>query len=291
MPADRFEVIVVDNGSQDATPTELSALVASTPLNARMARIEANHGPAQARNLGWRKSHAPVIAFLDDDCVPVPGWLEAGVAALEADDRVGVVQGATQRPPGTALGDWTLFREVLEPTPYFEACNIFYRREALERTGGFDEVIGWYGEDTELGWSVLDSGWRRGFAREAVAFHDVVERGLGWHIHNAYLQGNLVAIAKRHPQMAREAFWRPWAFHRYEPWFALGAAGVAITMTSWRRPWRRPAVLLFVQWYRLRRPPPRHHRWLALLGERFVVDAAATAGMAVASVRAPKFVN
>ena len=54
-------------------------------------------GPAAARNVAWRATSAPVVAFTDDDCVPSPGWLEAGLA--EIGDLPRVVVGRTGHPP------------------------------------------------------------------------------------------------------------------------------------------------------------------------------------------------
>src|SRR5207245_2301533 len=89
-----------------------------------------------------------------------PEWLEAGEKAF-ADHAIGVVQGRTRVPDGVdvhALPQWALWREIEQGGPYFEACNIFYRRAALERTRGFDEVMRGWGEDTTDGGQ---HGWAR----------------------------------------------------------------------------------------------------------------------------------
>jgi len=280
----RFATVIVDNGSTDQTSAVVTELSATSPLDLSLRRIETNQGPAQARNVGWRASSAPLVAFIDDDCVPEPGWLEAGLDALNANPATAVAQGMTLRPEGILLGDWTLYREIVEPTPYFEACNIFFRRDALEAAGGFDERIGWYGEDTALGWAVVSSGWERGFVKDAVVHHDVGERGLVWHMKTGFAQGNFVALAKRFPEFQREAFWRPWAFQRHEALFALAVVGALLT------PKKRGAALLVIPWLRLRRPPPGHHRFWALLAERVAVDASVLAGMTAASLRARRFI-
>lgn len=276
---EHFEVVIVDNGSLDATIEVLGQLAAGSPLALRALRIEANHGPAAARNLGWRAAAAPVVAFLDDDCLPEPGWLEAGLGAITSDSRLGIVQGTTLRPDDAVLTTWSLVREVTGPTALFEGCNIFYRREALEVTHGFDEAIGWWGEDTALGWSVLEQGWDRGFAAGAVVRHEVVDRGVGWHIKHGYLEGNLVALAARYPGMRREGFWRPWAYRPENAAFALALAGAVAALRS------RPALLLALPWLRLRRPPRLRPRYLRLMGERLAVDAARLAGMSLSSLR------
>jgi cellulose synthase/poly-beta-1,6-N-acetylglucosamine synthase-like glycosyltransferase len=51
--------------------------------------VTGRHGPAAARNRGWRAAEGEIVAFTDDDCVPHVHWLSAGVAAF-ADDSRGV---------------------------------------------------------------------------------------------------------------------------------------------------------------------------------------------------------
>ena len=58
--------------------------------------VHGSHGPAAARNAGWRAAHGPIIAFTDDDCIPDPGWLKAGVPAFV--DGVAAVTGRVVVP-------------------------------------------------------------------------------------------------------------------------------------------------------------------------------------------------
>ena len=81
-PADRREVIVVDNGGGVA--------VAERP-GVRVLREE-EPGSYAARNRGIREARGAVIAFTDADCVPAPDWLERGAAPL-SDPAVGMVAG------------------------------------------------------------------------------------------------------------------------------------------------------------------------------------------------------
>jgi GT2 family glycosyltransferase len=266
-PRDRFEVVVVDNGSTDGTAAALAELVATSPLRLRVLRIEANAGPAPARNAGWRAAAAPLVAFTDDDCVPDAGWVAALVRSFERNDRLGVVQGCTVAGEGER-GSWTLAREVGDETPWFEGCNIGFRRDALEATGGFDEEIGWYGEDTAAGWKVVDAGWERDFAPAAVVVHDLEERDLRWRLRNAWLERNLIALAGRHPGL-RHGFWRRWAFRPESASFPLAVLGALGAL-------RHPALLGLalpyarVRW-RLWRHPQDLAKWIA-------IDAVAVAG-------------
>lgn len=287
LPGERFEVVIADNGSTDDTFAVLEKLAAATPLSLRPLRLEQNRGPARARNAAWRASTAPYVAFTDDDCVPEPGWLDGGLRMLRFDDSIGVVQGRTTLPADADTypwSDWTVSRDIRQPTPWFEGCNLFFRRDALEAVGGFDESIGWFGEETALGWGVLAGGWDRAFADDAVVRHDLTERGLDYHLRQRYLEGNMVAIARRFPTLRRQGFWRPWAMHRVNALFALGGAGVVFGA------WKRPALLLAGPYLWAIRPVGSKSPKLRLLGERIAVDAAAFAGHARGSIRLRRLV-
>ena len=80
-PRDRFEVIVVDDGSaQSMAPT-----VAPFRASLNLTLIEqANGGPAKARNAGAAQAQAQYLVFTDDDCQPTPTWLQALEAKLQA---------------------------------------------------------------------------------------------------------------------------------------------------------------------------------------------------------------
>jgi len=273
----QFEVIVVDNCSDDDTPAILADLAAASPLNMRILRTPVNRGPAAARNLGWKSARAPLLAFTDDDCVPQPKWLAAGLETMLADPTMGVAQGCTH--PDGPTSDWTVWREVLEPSPWFEACNVFYRKDAVERVGGFEEAMGWGGEDTMLGWGVLEQGGPHGFAEQAVILHDNESRGLKTFIRYAWLEGRLCTVAKRYPDF-RKAIWRPWAVNPYNFAYVVALTGALLGLF-----WKRPFLLLMLPYLKMRNPGVQHPRYFHYLGERIVVDSACFAGMKVGAVR------
>src|SRR3954467_3430323 len=71
-PADEYEVIVADDANDDATRRHIESLDLA-PLRLRYVAVTNRHGPAAARNLGWREATAEIIAFTDDDCIPDSG--------------------------------------------------------------------------------------------------------------------------------------------------------------------------------------------------------------------------
>jgi GT2 family glycosyltransferase len=272
---DQWEVLVVDDASEAGVADGLDSLAAGSSLRLRVIHRDVNGGPAAARNNGARLAEGPVVAFIDDDCVPDSGWARAWVEAFERNPRLGVVQGLTERPEG-ALGPWTLYREITWETPWFEGCNIAYRRDALLAVGGFDEVIRWYGEDTSAGWKVVESGAERDFAPSARVVHDLEERGVGWRIRHGYLERNLVELALRHPGLRRDALWRPWAFRPESVTFPVAVIAV---LAARRHPTAAALALPYLMSSRLPRRDP------ARLVGRVAIDAAQVAGHLVASVR------
>ena len=193
------ELFVVDDGSQDATP-ELLAGVAH-------ARLDPARGPAAARNVGWRATEAPLVAFIDDDCVAQPGWAGALAAAAGGDDRVLVV-GRTEPDPRELdrLGAFSRTQSVQGAGPYFQTCNIAYPRALLERLGGFDEAFSHFGEDTDLGHRALAAGAEPRFAPDAVVHHAVHDVGPVGLVRGSQRWADAVRLLQRHRAL-RETLW------------------------------------------------------------------------------------
>jgi GT2 family glycosyltransferase len=180
-----------------------------------ITRAEAS-GPATAREEGWRAATGKVVAFTDDDCVPEPGWLEAGAAAL-ATNPGGFVQGRTAPDPAELdqLGPFSRTIEVSELHPAFNTCNIFYPRELLARVDGFDANAfdrSPGGEDCDLAWRAIAAGARPVFERDAVVHHAVDRVGpLGMLRIAARWTTPMLAYA-RHPGLREDfvggVFWK-----------------------------------------------------------------------------------
>jgi GT2 family glycosyltransferase len=211
-----FEVVVVDDGSRDRTPSVLDEAVRADDLRLRRLRLEPAAGPAAARNAGWRSAAAPLVAFTDDDCVASPRWLEAGLAAAEQAPGA-IVQGRTDPRPdeADALGPFSRTLHVHGKGPYYQTCNVFYPRDLLERVGGFDEqtftVPG--GEDADLAWRAMEQGAQTLFAEEAQVYHAVSRLGAVGKLRVAWRWSETVRIYARHPELRRTAlvhglFWK-----------------------------------------------------------------------------------
>jgi glycosyltransferase involved in cell wall biosynthesis len=128
-----YEVIVVDDGSRDATAQ--AARAAGPPV---IVVQQPQLGPAAARNRGAATARARRLAFCDADVFPGPGWLAAGVAAL---DRADLVQGRVQPDPEAARGPFDRTLWIDADVGLWETANLFVTRVAFERAGGFVEWI------------------------------------------------------------------------------------------------------------------------------------------------------
>src|SRR4051794_40410455 len=72
-PAESFELIVADDAASEATRRQVEGFAAGARPAIRYLAVIGRHGPAAARNVGWRAARGEVVAFTDDDCIPEPG--------------------------------------------------------------------------------------------------------------------------------------------------------------------------------------------------------------------------
>jgi glycosyltransferase involved in cell wall biosynthesis len=227
--AEQYEVIVVDDGSEDDTVVIAEGF--SGPV--RVLR-SAGRGPGPARNTGAAASRAPALAFTDADCAPDPGWLRAGLAALEDAD---LVQGRVVPDPGAHLGPFDHTVWVLEESGLYETANMFVRRELFERLGGFEDFVGArigkpLAEDVWLGWRARRAGARTSFSSQAVVHHAVMSRGPDGYVAERLRLVYFPAIARRVPELRRTLFFGRWFITRRSAAFDLAAAGVAAALVK-----------------------------------------------------------
>jgi glycosyltransferase involved in cell wall biosynthesis len=203
---DRFEVVVVDDGSSDETAELLARQAVDGGPELRTIRLT-GEGPAAARNAGWRAARSPLVAFTDDDCEPTPTWLEEILGAAEASAGA-IVQGVTTPIPRETemlRRPFSRTRLIDEPNPWFATCNIAYPRELLERLDGFDEIFPEaLGEDTDLGWRALEMGAFTEFAPGAVVHHAVEDLGPAGYMRHALRGADAVYAFRRHPGLRAE---------------------------------------------------------------------------------------
>ena len=166
---ENFEIIIADDGSTDGTKEFIENTFPAG--NVKIFRQQ-NLGPAAARNLGIRNSSGNIVAFTDSDCRPARDWLSSALRHFE-DNSVAGVEGKTALINPEKSTPFSHFTENVTGGRYL-TCNIFYRKAALEKAGGFDERFKLaVREDSDLAFSVLEAGGRIVFSPETVVSHPV----------------------------------------------------------------------------------------------------------------------
>ncbi|HZQ87776.1 MAG TPA: glycosyltransferase family A protein, partial [Acidimicrobiales bacterium] len=166
-------VVVVDDASTDGTGDLVEARAAELPWLSLVRGTGA--GPATARNLGAGAVNGGWLAFVDADVRLDPDWLRAGMAATGREDA-DVLEGVVVPRGGDDRG-LVLHTASSSGGEVFVTANLWVRREAFERVGGFDASyqVPWR-EDTDLGWRLLAAGARARAAADVVVFHPHARR-------------------------------------------------------------------------------------------------------------------
>jgi glycosyltransferase involved in cell wall biosynthesis len=242
-----YEVLVADDAGSETTRRQVEVWAARSRPAVRYLPVVKAHGPAAARNVGWQSARGEVIAFTDDDCVPDPGWLRAGVAALEAgaDAAAGCVRmPLPDRPTDYERNEAGLTRAE------FVTANCFCRRDVLEAAGGFDErfTTAWR-EDSDLHFTLLERGYRVVRAPAAVVLHPVRPARWGVSLSQQRKARFNALLYRKHPALYRERIQPAPPYHYYaiglglvaalagavagRPWLALGGAATWAAATGW----------------------------------------------------------
>ncbi|MGY1724877.1 mycofactocin biosynthesis glycosyltransferase MftF [Blastococcus sp. SYSU DS0533] len=196
----RLPVVVVDDGS---------AVPVVAPAGVRLLRHPSARGPAAARNAGLAVVTTELVAFLDSDCLPLPGWL-ARLRPHLADPRVAVAGPRIVPLAGAARGWTSPYEDVagaldmgphpapvrpLSAVPYLPSAALLARRAALG--AGFDEAMR-VAEDVDLVWRLTAAGWRVRYEPAAAVAHEHLARTTGWLRRRAFYGTGAALLAARH---------------------------------------------------------------------------------------------
>lgn len=224
-----FETIVVDDGSADDTV----AVVRAAGLDVTLIEQD-REGAAEARNRGVAAASGELLAFIDSDCYPPPGWLAAGVAALEAAD---LVQGEVTPDPGADQGPFDRTLWVTEHNGLWQTANLFVTRELFDRVGGFDdwlevEIGKLMAEDVWFGWRVRRAGGRSAFSAAASLHHEVFARGARGYLDERRRVRYFPAMVAKMPELRATMLFRRLFLSRRTAAFDLGVAGTVIAAAT-----------------------------------------------------------
>lgn len=282
-----FEMIVVDNGSQDGS---LEWLGANAP-DVQVIRNDTNLGFATANNQGIRVARAPLIAVLNNDALPEPDWLQVlvDVAAREAGVGMFASRILLREPAGTidslgievdragmawnrAWGRCAADRLAEQPIEVFgpSGAAAVYRREMLDQVGLFDDEFFIYYEDVDLAWRAQWAGWRCLYVPQAIVLHAhsaTTQRGSPFK-RRLLSRNKWWTIAKNYP------FDRLWPYVPMMLAIDLGALLSSLVrernlsavrgrweaLRGWRRMWRRRAVNRGLMAWRYKLVPLSFHK-------------------------------
>lgn len=204
-PADRLHVLVVDNGSSDGT----CGAVHAPQLNTRCIRIEQNSGFAAACNHGAAEASTDYVAFLNDDAVADPQWLNGLFEGLDAGGEGAVCaassilsrdgseieyNGASSNLFGVgrprSIWGWPDAPQpptVGSPLLFASGGAMLVHRRTFLDSGGFDPNFFAYFEDVDLGWRLWVLGYKVVYAPGAVVRHIGGATGTRQPAHRRYM--------------------------------------------------------------------------------------------------------
>jgi glycosyltransferase involved in cell wall biosynthesis len=218
---DRFAILIVDSASSPGPANELATLAARH--DARLIRLD-RPGVSLARNAGAWAARTCFIAYIDDDAIPAPDWLDAILTAIAKPGRRPALIGGRILPkweaplprwwPASLRGVLSIiehegageYRTASVPRslePY--AANMVVHVLSLLASGGFGGAVGRYGhsllsdEEVQLAWTLQDAGYSVRYDSRIIVHHQIQARRLqpDWLLNRLYWQGASTVLTRR----------------------------------------------------------------------------------------------
>ena len=169
---DNFEVLVVDNGSEDGS----QALVKNEFLSVKLIENEENLGFGPAVNKGFEQAEGDYLLFLNNDLVLQPDCIRQLAVLLDSDSTVGAaIPKILYYPDDDSLKEAAIIGQLDDPSLSLteSACGgiFMFPRKVYEEVGGFDEDLFLYHEDHDLSWRIRMMGWKLLVTPDSVCNH------------------------------------------------------------------------------------------------------------------------
>ena len=200
--SDSYEIIVVDDGSDDNTCDQVEKM-----KNVRLFKQQ-NAGPSAARNFGVNQAQGEIVLFTDDDCEPVKDWIDRMLDPFQEEEIVGV-KGTylTRQHELVARFVQLEFEDKydrMSKEKYIDFIDTYsagYRRNILIANNGFDTTFPVAStEDQELSFRLAQQGFKMVFEPQAKVYHLNHPRDIGEYWRKKYNIGYWkVVVHQRHP--------------------------------------------------------------------------------------------
>lgn len=220
-PRDRFEVVIVDDGSNP--PVEPSVAKFREQLNLTLIQ-QTNAGPATARNTGAAQAQGQYLVFTDDDCAPLPNWLQVLETYFTANPDA-IVGGRTLNalPENWYSTASQLLIDYLyeyynanpQQANFFASNNFALPTEVFRKVGSFDTTFPLAaGEDRELCDRLLHYGHPMSYAAAAQIYHaHYLTLQKFWRQHFNYGRGAFHFHQVRARRITDKIKVEPWSFY------------------------------------------------------------------------------
>lgn len=209
------ELVLVDQGERHPVCDALARAADTADLGRVRAVRDTGRGVASARNAGMRATRGAIVAFTDDDCVALPGWVGAWPGLFGADPRIAIAFGTVAAPEydrGAGLVPAYQVQRPVVARTLRERCRIegigacmAIRRRAWEELGGFDEALGAgaplrAAEEADFVVRALTSGWHAAETPEPVVVHHGFRT---WQQGRELIAGYMVGLGAVNAKMLR----------------------------------------------------------------------------------------
>lgn len=199
VPADEYEVIVVDDGSSDGTK-EIAARYSVSLLT------QVHRGVASARNLGIDRARGEIILFTDADCVPAHDWVEKLMQVFCAPEISGA-KGIYRTHQRELIARFVQIEyenkyDKMKKERYIDFVDTYcaaYRKSVFSKDGGFDPTFHRSGEDIEFSYRLAERGHKLVFVPQAIVYHRHVNSIWAYIKRKFYVGYWRVLMYRKHP--------------------------------------------------------------------------------------------
>jgi glycosyltransferase involved in cell wall biosynthesis len=230
-PSNYFEIIVISDGPDTDTHHVINTYMLKM-RHLKYVALPTRSGPATARNVGWQKATAKLVVFTDDDCIPQATWLQYFYDAYSSNAQTYVAfTGRTIVPLPKTPTDYERNISNLEHAEFITA-NCACTKEALKKTGGFDEHFAraWR-EDSDLQFTFLQYNIPI-VQVNAVVIHPVREAAWGISLKEEKKGMYDALLYKKYPQLYRKKIQSqpPWRYYLMILSFFAFVVGMLISL-------------------------------------------------------------